>query len=191
VVGWGRQGSASGADGQSSTPFRGAHIINKLSPHICADKLSLSPTSTTLPAPSVTNCKGARTYASTTVCVTGSEALGGAVMMLFFAAIGASAGSFSALGSTGWLLAFIAIQQSVHLAVLWMVARLALRLPVPAVLIAGNAIVGGPATAAAMANAKGWHKLIQPAVLTGTLGYAVATTIGMGMGHLMKSWAVA
>lgn len=29
VVGWGRRGSGSGADGQRSTPFRGAHIINK------------------------------------------------------------------------------------------------------------------------------------------------------------------
>ncbi|DBB01832.1 TPA: hypothetical protein ACH3X1_000442 [Trebouxia sp. C0004] len=49
---------------------------------------------------------------------TGSEALGGALMLLFFATIGAGAGSLSALWSTGWLTAFIAIQLSVHLAVI-------------------------------------------------------------------------
>ncbi len=39
-------------------------------------------------------------------------------MLLFFATIGAGAGSLSALWSTGWLTAFIAIQLSVHLAVI-------------------------------------------------------------------------
>ncbi len=39
-------------------------------------------------------------------------------MLLFFATIGAGAGSLSALWSTGWLTAFIAIQLGVHLAVI-------------------------------------------------------------------------
>lgn len=39
-------------------------------------------------------------------------------MLFFFATIGAGAGSLSALWSTGWLTAFIAIQLSVHLAVI-------------------------------------------------------------------------
>lgn len=48
----------------------------------------------------------------------GAEALGGALMLLFFATIGAGAGSLSALWSNGWLTAFIAIQLGVHLAVI-------------------------------------------------------------------------
>ena len=39
-------------------------------------------------------------------------------MLLFFATIGAGAGSLSALWSTGWLTAFIAIQLGVHLGVI-------------------------------------------------------------------------
>ena len=85
----------------------------------------------------------------------GGEALGGALMMLFFATIGAGAGSLRALRGTGWLLAFIAIQLGTHLAVTLGLGA-ALRLPTQALLIASNANVGGPATAAAMASAKRW-----------------------------------
>ena len=49
--------------------------------------------------------------------ITGSEALGGALMSFFFVTIGAAAGSLSAVFSTGWLLVFIAVQLSVHMAV--------------------------------------------------------------------------
>jgi hypothetical protein len=40
----------------------------------------------------------------------GAEAVGGALMMLFFATIGASAGSLQALRGAGWLVLFILIQ---------------------------------------------------------------------------------
>eukprot|EP01018_Ginkgo_biloba_P005586 Gb_16650 [translate_table: standard] len=42
------------------------------------------------------------------------------------------------------------------------------------ILVASNANVGGPATAAAMANCRGWKELVQPAVLVGTLGYTIS-----------------
>lgn len=78
-------------------------------------------------------------------------------------------------------------QCSIHLAVCLAGGRL-LNLPPAAVLIASNANVGGPATAAAMASSKGWHHLIQPAMLTGSLGYALATAIGCWMGAWMRNW---
>lgn len=49
------------------------------------------------------------------------------------------------------------------------------------VLTASNANIGGPATAAAMAASRGWPSMIRPAMLTGSLGYAVGTAIGCGV----------
>jgi len=43
--------------------------------------------------------------------------------------------------------------------------------------------MGGPTTAAAMAVARRWPTLVTPAILCGTLGYAVATFIGAAVGH--------
>lgn len=57
----------------------------------------------------------------------------------------------------------------------------------PQVLVASNANVGGPATAAAMASSKGWHDLVQPAVLMGCLGYVLGTPLGVSMGMFLKS----
>lgn len=54
-------------------------------------------------------------------------------------------------------------------------------------LTASNANVGGPATAAAMAAARGWSSMIRPAMLTGSLGYAVGTAIGIAMASLLQS----
>ena len=51
--------------------------------------------------------------------------------------------------------------------------------------------MGGSATAAAMAGSKGWQDMVQPAMLTGSLGYAIATCIGTAMGHWLRTWAPA
>lgn len=53
-------------------------------------------------------------------------------------------------------------------------------------LTASNANVGGPATAAAMAAARGWPNMIRPAMLTGSLGYAIGTAIGIALAPLMQ-----
>lgn len=45
--------------------------------------------------------------------------------------------------------------------------------------VASNANVGGPTTAAAFAIAKGWHTLIFPAILVGTLGYVIGNYYGI------------
>ena len=59
------------------------------------------------------------------LCLSGANALGSAVMLLFFVTIGAAAGSINALLQTGWLAAFIAVQLAVHMVVTLAVGRLA------------------------------------------------------------------
>lgn len=50
--------------------------------------------------------------------------------------------------------------------------------------IASNANIGGPSTAAAMAVAKGYDKLVVPAILVGLWGYIIGTPLGL----VMAAW---
>ena len=53
------------------------------------------------------------------------------------------------------------------------------------IIIASNANIGGPTTAAAMAVSKGWTKLVGPAMLVGTLGYVLGTYAGLLVGSIL------
>ncbi|CAG9465738.1 unnamed protein product [Pedinophyceae sp. YPF-701] len=114
----------------------------------------------------------------------GAGELGGVLMLLFFATIGATAGGWRALADAPALLLYCGVQVGVHLAFTLAVGR-ALKLPLRAVLVASNANVGGPATAAAMASGRGWSDLVQPGLLTGALGYTVGTVIGLAVARLL------
>jgi uncharacterized membrane protein len=46
-------------------------------------------------------------------------------------------------------------------------------------LVASSAAIGGPATAAALAKANGWKSLVEPSLIVGNIGYAVATFAGI------------
>ena len=118
----------------------------------------------------------------------GSDAVGGALMLVFFAALGASADPALAVRAGGPALAFIGIQLSTHLAFVLVIGKGAMKLPAWAVLTASNACVGGPATAAAMASARGWAAAVQPAIVVGIVGYVVGTPIGCLVGNVLKSW---
>jgi uncharacterized membrane protein len=50
-------------------------------------------------------------------------------------------------------------------------------------LLASNANVGGPSTAAGMATAKGWRSSLVPSILVGIFGYATATFLSIYVGH--------
>ena len=115
----------------------------------------------------------------------GAEELGTLLMQVFFATIGASANIGVVLRVGPRLVVFAAVILLVHLAVILAAGR-ALGLDLAEVVIASNANMGGPTTAAAMAVARRWETLVIPAILCGTLGYAVATFVGVAVGHWLR-----
>ena len=83
------------------------------------------------------------------------------------------------------LFVFAALILTIHLIFLLLGGWL-LKLDLSEMVIASNANMGGPTTAAAMAVARRWQTLVLPAILCGTLGYAVATFIGVALGHWLR-----
>eukprot|EP00903_Cladosiphon_okamuranus_P019608 g18033.t1 len=92
-----------------------------------------------------------------------------------------------ALGSVAGVAASFRVATTcVHMAFMAAGASMANRffgaqLGVDDVLVASNANIGGPSTAATFAGLIGKDELVVPAAIWGTVGYAVATTLGVGV----------
>jgi uncharacterized membrane protein len=116
------------------------------------------------------------------LCAAGSG-VGIFLMQVFFAATGASGSIGAVIRTAPALFTFSAVQLAVHLAIVLLLGRGLFRLKLEDLLLASNANVGGPTTAAGMAAAKNWTELIVPALLVGVFGYAIATFLSLGLGH--------
>lgn len=112
-------------------------------------------------------------------------AVGITFIQMFFAASGAAGSIQLVLKSAPSLFFFSALQIGVHFATLMALGRGLFRLPPRELYLASNANVGGPTTAAAMAQAKDWKRLVLPALLIGILGYATATAIALALGPVL------
>lgn len=114
-------------------------------------------------------------------------AVGILFIQMFFAASGAAGNLGLVLRSAPSLFAFSALQISIHFGTLILLGRRILKLEPRELYLASNANVGGPTTAAAMAQAKEWNRLVLPALLVGILGYATATGIALALGPILRT----
>jgi len=116
----------------------------------------------------------------------GAKELGTLFMYVFFVVIGVPASILTVLQKSPLLLAYAAIIVTVNLAVTLGVGKLT-RHPLETLLVASNANVGGPTTAAAMAIGKGWSELVLPAILVGVWGYVIANYVGWWLGSYVQT----
>jgi uncharacterized membrane protein len=115
----------------------------------------------------------------------GDFELGTFFMYLFFVTIGASANLLALAGEALVLVPYAMIIVAVHLLVLLIGTRL-LKIDLAEALVASNACIMGPATAAAIAAGQGWRHLVTPGLLVGVLGYVIANFLGVAVTGLLQ-----
>lgn len=157
-------------------------------------QLILPPGTSALPLTSALTVLSATTWPTffSKLCPSGT-ALGILGIQMFFAASGAAGSISLVLQQAPMLFLFSMVQIAIHFVVLMGLGRgipfLRRRLPLRELYVASNANIGGPTTAAAMASAKEWKRLVVPGLLVGILGYATATPIALGLAPLLIRWA--
>jgi uncharacterized membrane protein len=114
----------------------------------------------------------------------GDFSLGTFFMYLFFVTIGASANILELAGDAMVLVPYGIIIILVHLLFLLAGTKL-LKIDLAEALVASNACIMGPATAAAIAAGQGWRHLVTPGVLIGGLGYVIANFLGVAVTELL------
>ena len=110
--------------------------------------------------------------------ISGAQEIGTFLIHIFFAVIGAPASIALIIRDAPLLLLFAAIIVLMNLVFSLAFGKL-FRYSIEEITVASNANIGGPTTAAAFAIAKGWHTLIFPAILVGTLGYVIGNYYGI------------
>lgn len=113
--------------------------------------------------------------------IRGTQEIGTFLIYLFFVVIGVPASLALVVTTAPLLLVFTLIIVIFNLLFSLVLGKL-FKFNLEEVVLASNANLGGPTTAAAMAIAKGWNKLIVPILLVGTLGYIIGNYIGTGLG---------
>jgi len=117
----------------------------------------------------------------------GSQEVGTFLIYLFFVVIGIPASIPHIVKNTPLLLMFVFIVAIINL-VISLVAGKLLKYDLEEIILASNANIGGPTTAAALAIAKGWKKLIGPILVVGTMGYIIGNYVGTLMGYWLSEF---
>ena len=115
------------------------------------------------------------------------DLLGRMLLYLFFASVGASTGTATATLGTSSTIALFAFEGALYICHILAILGLGrvLRLPLSDTILASNANIGNPATAAALARSRGWANKVLPAMLCGTAGNIVATSLSLFVGRVV------
>ena len=116
--------------------------------------------------------------------VKGAQEIGTFLIYIFFAVIGAPASVPMIIKESPLLLVFALIIVAVNMVVSLIFGKI-FNFSIEEIIIASNANIGGPTTAAAMAVSKGWGALIVPGLLVGTLGYVLGNYLGILSGIVL------
>jgi uncharacterized membrane protein len=107
----------------------------------------------------------------------GSQEIGTYLIYLFLFVIGVPANIYTVVTKSPLLLVLTGIMVVVNMLFCFIAAKL-FHFDLEDAIIASNANIGGPTTAAGMAISQGWAKLVGPAMLVGTLGYVIGNYLG-------------
>ena len=114
----------------------------------------------------------------------GAQELGTWLIYLFFFVIGVPASIGALVRNAPIMLLFCMIIVLFNMAFCFLGGKL-LKFDLEDIILASNANIGGPTTAAGMAISQGWVKLIGPCMLVGTFGYVIGTWLGILVGSLL------
>ncbi|OAU94921.1 DUF819 domain-containing protein [Moraxella catarrhalis] len=107
----------------------------------------------------------------------GSQELGTYCIYLFFVVIGIPASIGLIITNAPLLFIFVLIVALVNLILTMGIGKI-FKFNIEEVVLACNANIGGPTTAAALAISQGWTKLVGPIMVIGTVGYVIGNYLG-------------
>ena len=114
----------------------------------------------------------------------GAKELGTWLIYLFYFVIGVPASIVLIIKNAPLLLLFCFILVVFNMLFCFLFGKL-FHFDLEEIIIASNANIGGPTTAAGMAISQGWAKLVAPSMLVGTFGYVIGTWLGIIVGSIL------
>lgn len=114
----------------------------------------------------------------------GAQEIGTYFIYLFLFVIGVPASVMQIITEAPALFLFTALMVLVNMIFCFLGGKL-LKFDLEDCILASNANIGGPTTAAGMAISQGWADLVGPTMLVGSLGYVVGTYAGVIIGSIL------
>ena len=114
----------------------------------------------------------------------GAKELGTWLIYLFYFAIGVPASIVLIIRNAPILLVYCFILVVFNMLFCFVFGKL-FHFSLEEIILASNANIGGPTTAAGMAISQGWSKLVGPCMMVGTFGYVIGTWLGIIVGSIL------